>query len=519
MPINGLLDEDSGSSIILRSKSADTGPTATSTKQRTVLVIEDSDADFTLIEHALQQAVGISFIVEHAVHLSDGLERLASGGIHLVLLDLSLPDSTGLETFRKAYRHVPNVPIIVLSGLDDRSVAFDAVREGAQDYLVKGKLETDSLVRSISYARERHKTQVRLAHALQATKAGEANLHNIISSMVDGVLVIDGQGTVQFSNNAAQGLFGRTQDELQRVPIGLPLVVGQATDIDLLRNDGESVPVAIRTVEIDWEGKPAQLAMLHDLTRRKEAEADHLKRVEAEREISIANDVQQSLFPAQAPPLKGFDIAGAVFSAEQGSGDAFDFISMPDDNVCVVVADVSGHGLGPAMMMVQTRAYVRALASVYDDLGEILTRTNQHLLPNDHGRFVTMFLGRIDPRTRSFVFATAGHAGYRLTRNGDVTTLDAAGMLLGIMEDERFVSAPAIELEPGDIILLPTDGVPEAHAPDNTLFGVSRMIDVVRANRDKPAHEIVHAVYQAARDFSQGGAQTDDITVVVIKVE
>lgn len=513
-----LLDYDSDSSRMVRSTGTDAG-SAQATKHRNILVIEDSTADFRLIEVYLGQAEDLSFHIERAACLSDGLERLSRGGIHLVLLDLTLPDSSGLETFQKTYSHAPNVPIVVLSGLDDRSIAVDAVSKGAQDYLIKGQLETDSLVRSISYARARHKTQARLAEALQAASDSAANLRNIITSMVDGVLVIDGQGSVQFSNVAAQVLFGRTAAALHEEPIGLPLVVGQASELELLRDGGEAVPVEIRTVEIDWQGQPAQLAMLHDLTGQRQAEAERLKRREAEREISIADEVQQSLFPERAPSLDGFDIAGAVFSAEKGSGDSFDFISMPDNNVGVVVADVSGHGLGPAMMMIQTRSYVRALASTQGDPGEILTGTNQHLLPNEHGRFVTMFLGRIDPQARSFLFASAGHVGYRLTRRGDVTVLDSEGLLLGILEDERFPCAPAIALQPGDVIFLPTDGIQEAHAPDKTLFGVSRMLDVVRTNRDQPANEIVNAVYHAARDFSQGGPQTDDMTVVVVKVE
>jgi DNA-binding NarL/FixJ family response regulator len=512
-------DDDSGCSTVHRSATVDDGYTFLVTKQRNILVIEDSRTDFRVIQISLEHAEGVSYKVEHARRLSDGLERLVRGGIHLVLLDLNLPDSMGLATFQTAFFHAPNVPIIVLSGLDDRTIAVDAVTEGAQDYLIKGELSTESLVRSISYARARHRIQADLAQALQAAQTSEANLYNIISGMVEGMIVIDGEGMVQFSNKAARRLFGRTPDVLNWLAIDLVLADGQASEFELARSDGETVPVDVHTVEIDWEGKPARLAILRDLTTQKRAEADRLKRQEAESKINSADDLQQRLFPPRAPSVEGFDIAGAVFSAGRGSGDCFDFVSMPDDNICVAVGDVSGHGLVPAMMMIQTRSYLRALLSECDDPGMILSRTNQHLLPSDHGKFVTMLLGRINPRTRSFLFASAGHEAYRLTRNGNVTTLDSTGMVLGVLEDERIATAPELALESGDVILVPTDGVFEAHAPDGTLLGTSRMLDVVHANRDKPAHEIVHALYQTARDFTENGRQADDITIVVIKVE
>lgn len=280
-------------------------------------------------------------------------------------------------------------------------------------------------------------------------------------------------------------------------------------------------------------GQPIGYVSVHaDVSRRKRLEARlrdaeiHEARQQAEhelhlaeREIEIARSVQQHLFPRAAPRVPGFEFAGAVYPADKASGDYFDFIPMRQDGVGVVVADVSGHGLGPAMMMVQTRAYLRALARSEDDLGGILTHTNQLLFPTYHGRFVSLFFGRIDPRSRSFSFASAGHRGYLLKGDGSATTLDGPATVLGVLEDESIPCSPAIALEAGDLILLPTDGIQEARTSDVELFGVSRTLDVVRATRDKSAKEIVHALYQAARDWAQGGPQDDDITAVVIKVQ
>ena len=131
-----------------------------------VLLVEDNPGDARLIEEILIETEGASFDLVCAERLSKGLERLASGDVDLVLLDLSLPDSQGLDTFARVYEEAPQIPIVVLSGVDDEALAIQAVREGAQDYLVKGMADTDILVRSIRYAVERKlaEEELRKAH-------------------------------------------------------------------------------------------------------------------------------------------------------------------------------------------------------------------------------------------------------------------------------------------------------------------------------------------------------------------
>ncbi|MFV1966626.1 MAG: SpoIIE family protein phosphatase [Pirellulaceae bacterium] len=632
-----LLEEDSSVQLIpARADSRDE-----SAEQISVLVIEDDVADFKILNRHLDKASGVSFRLERASRLTEGLERLAEGGIHVVLLDLGLPDSSGLETFQRVRNHTPHVPIIVLTGLDDESVAIQAAMGGAQDYLVKGELDCNLLMRSIRYSIARHRTQAKLRRAVQDAKNSEASLRNLITNSVDGIIVVDDQGCVQFSNMAAQVLLGRGESQLQGEAVGFLLAAGEAAEIEIPQDGGGTVQVEIRVVGVEWQGKPACLALLHDLMLRKEAEKEHallaaivdstedaviaadldgivltwnvgaeklygysadevvgkhvltlaapdsrdesieilervkrgeaviqyetvavrkdgrridvaltvcplknalgevvrsagvvrdisarrqaeeerIRRVEAEREIDIARQVQQKLFPSFPPSLPGFDIAGRVDPADQTSGDYFDYIPIAEGAIGVVVADVSGHGLGPALLMAQIQAYLRAMAEVYDDPGQILTSTNQLLNRNPTDKHVTLFLARIDARARSFVYSSAGHRGFLLNALGEVKSLDSTDIALGVLEEHHFSCAPAITLEPGNLILLPTDGIEEARSPESELFGARRTLDVLRANRQKPASEIVHALYEAARDFTRGGAQHDDITAVVIKIE
>ncbi len=129
--------------------------TGTVVSPQNVLLIEDNPGDARLIREMLAEAGTQAFRVEHADRLSVAFERLGVDNVDVVLLDLSLPDSQGLETFLRTRARDPVVPIVVLSGLDDETVALRAVQEGAQDYLVKGRVDSDVLVRAIRYAIER----------------------------------------------------------------------------------------------------------------------------------------------------------------------------------------------------------------------------------------------------------------------------------------------------------------------------------------------------------------------------
>lgn len=126
------------------------------TRAHRILLIEDNPADADLIKDELTLDEEPGYRIDIATRLKDGLARLAEGGYDLTLLDLSLPDCRGLETFLRTFRRHPEVPIIIISGLDDLSVAFDAVRSGAQDYLFKGELERSMLLRAVQFAIERH---------------------------------------------------------------------------------------------------------------------------------------------------------------------------------------------------------------------------------------------------------------------------------------------------------------------------------------------------------------------------
>ena len=241
-----------------------------------------------------------------------------------------------------------------------------------------------------------------------------------------------------------------------------------------------------------------------------------------EAQLLAARRIQEHLLPDTAPELPGFDIHSVWYPAEFAAGDYFDYFRFSDGSLGVVVGDVTGHGIGPALLMASTRAYLRSLAETRMDLGDILTLANA-ILARDIGedRFITLLLARLDFQSKSLTYVNAGHpTGYVLDVSGNVKArLESTTFPLGISTDASFVTGDPILLTPGDMIVLFSDGVLEAMCPEGDFFGTERALEVFRTNRMKPAREIAEGLYQAACRYALPGKLMDDVTATVIKVE
>ena len=236
----------------------------------------------------------------------------------------------------------------------------------------------------------------------------------------------------------------------------------------------------------------------------------------------VAQQIQERLFPEKPPGLAGFDIAGGSFPAEFASGDYYDYIPLPEKCYAIVVGDVSGHGIGPALLMASTRAFLRSMARTSGDVSEMLTRANRSLLEDTQAdKYVTLFLGRLDPQAREFSYASAGHpAAYVLDASGKVKArLESTAPPLGVVPHAAFPAGTSLTLEPGDLAILLTDGALEATAPDGTRFGESRVLEVVRHSQSESASQIISRLHRAVLDFRRQETLDDDVTAIVLKVD
>jgi phosphoserine phosphatase RsbU/P len=257
------------------------------------------------------------------------------------------------------------------------------------------------------------------------------------------------------------------------------------------------------------------VSVLKDVTEQR-------RQLEQEFQIRLAREVQQRYYRETAFPLPGFDIAGAAFPAAETGGDYFDFLRMPDGCLVMAIGDVSGHGFGSSLIMAETRAYIRSFTEVESDVGKILTRVNQALAEDlEDGRHVTLLLGRLDPKNRTFVYASAGHIpAYLMKSSGEVgRILESTGMPLGLFDDASFETSECLSLEPGDMMVFLTDGVTETVSSQDQEFGSERLLSTLKLNRDCNAREIVEKIYSAACSFAGEQAPHDDITTLVCRVD
>lgn len=225
----------------------------------TTLLIEDNPGDAVLIRELLRDSEDITFQVLHADTLSSGLDLLKQEEVDVILLDLALPDSQGLDTFLTIQSHHAHMPVVILTGLDDKDVAVNTMHQGAQEYLVKGQVDTDLLTRSIRYAIERKSAQEEL-------RKSEINYRNIITNNADAMMIINNNGIIQYVNPAAEDLFGQGQRNMVGCTFEYPLNLQESREIEILRPDNTHAKAGMKTVETIWEGKQVFLAVLRDIT-------------------------------------------------------------------------------------------------------------------------------------------------------------------------------------------------------------------------------------------------------------
>ena len=244
------------------------------------------------------------------------------------------------------------------------------------------------------------------------------------------------------------------------------------------------------------------------------------RRAEAtEGQLELAHSIQQRLFPKEPPKLPGYDVAAVCYPASVTAGDYYDFFPICDGTAGMVVADVSGHGFGPALLMSETRAYLRALSRTCADIGEILANVNL-IMAEDTApdQFVTLFFAQLDVSRRRLNYCGAGQNAYLIEAPGTVSTLDSTSMPLAVDRDELFQLTRHVHLSVGDVLVLMTDGVVETRNAVGDLLGVRRALEVVRRHTDKPSSDIVHLIYEEVRGFAGARLQDDDITILVVKV-
>jgi len=299
----------------------------------------------------------------------------------------------------------------------------------------------------------------------------------------------------------------------------IPVIVISALD------DLDSVVRGIKLGAEDYLPKPfdplllkARIGACLGRKRLRDREVQHLQRINSE--LALAWKVQSGFLPDELPQIPGWQFAAALHPSRETSGDFYDIIALPDGRLGLLVADVSGKGMGAALSMVLSRTLIRSHAARFPTQpAAVFAATNQRILADIHtDQFVTAFYGILDASSGTLVYCNAGHNPlYWLSAHdaGDVRTLRRTGMPLGVLEDSTW-QEETISLHPGDALILYSDGITDAQDPQGSFWGEERLLETALANLGKTARAIQETLLGAVNGFMAGAPAFDDITLAVV---
>jgi signal transduction histidine kinase len=247
---------------------ADHTVSKTATDPLDVLLVEDNRQFTFLLKEHLHLSRPDMFRVHAVTRLADGIESVQTAPPDLVLLDLGLPDSQGIETFLKMHAVAEGIPVVVLSGMDDEQLAIEAVREGAQDYLAKGRLERELLVRAMLHAIERQKARERLAHAARLLAASERRFQGLLDDSAEGIVILDKDFCCEFINRAATSMLGQSRRDLTGERLDFLVAEDGNDEIDIVRPGNTPRRAEVRAAETRWDGAWALMLTIRDVTDR-----------------------------------------------------------------------------------------------------------------------------------------------------------------------------------------------------------------------------------------------------------
>jgi sigma-B regulation protein RsbU (phosphoserine phosphatase) len=238
-----------------------------------------------------------------------------------------------------------------------------------------------------------------------------------------------------------------------------------------------------------------------------------------ENELELSQKVQRALLPHDVPHIRGLELAAFSQPAHIVGGDYFDFLRFKDGSHALVIADVMGKGMPASMLMASLQASLRIIAPESLEPAEVVARLNHLFCHNIRlTKFVSLFLARYDEESRQLTYCNAGHNPPLVYKvDGSIQSLLPTGAAIGLVERAQFKQT-TISLNPGDRVLLYTDGVVESSDKKSELFGQDRLEEFLRASSQLSAHQVVTSLRDLLQQFIQSTTPTDDTTIIAVRV-
>jgi len=364
-------------------------------------------------------------------------------------------------------------------------------------------------------------------HAEAEIRKREERYRRIVETAGEGFILMDKNLIITDVNEALCHLVGlHREDIIGKTPLEFAtkdfrqfmeinkkeISAGKYKEFEgtLVSQNGRNIPVLVHssTLRDDQSRVIGNTAFVTNLSEQKEA-------------LTLAAEVQKSLQPPTALQVSGLDVAGRTIACKEIGGDYFDFLQEQQcdgDHFDAVVGDVTGHGVDAALLMTTARAFLRMRASQCGSISQIITEMNHRLAMDfsNTGRFMTLF----DIENQSLRWVRAGHDAAVVydPQQDEFEELMGTGLALGVDQHYEYQEYLHTGLQSGHIIAVGTDGIWEAFNRDGRMFGKRRFRKTIRENAHRSADQILDAVYNDLRSYTQGIRQADDITLVVIKI-
>jgi len=248
---------------------------------------------------------------------------------------------------------------------------------------------------------------------------------------------------------------------------------------------------------------------------------DELRRQHlVEASLDVARQIQRGFMPQKLPEVAGYELASWWFPNEAVGGDYCDVLPLTDGRTGLVIADVSGHGLGPSLLMASVRAALRALLIDHAATEVLLGLLGRALAADlQEGRFITILLAALDPAAHRVEYANAGHAPamHYVAGSRTFVPLESTGMPLGVLDRPEYPQGPTVRMAVGDLLVLCTDGIVEAMNAESERFGQARLEDIVRRMATRPIVELVGQIGAEVESHYDGASPPDDLTILALR--
>ena len=384
-------------------------------------------------------------------------------------------------------------------------------------------------------------------HYQDALIDSEKRTRLIIESALNAIVIMDAYGIVNDWNHHAEKMFGWTKQEaigqhLEQLIIpqrfqnlhkqglehylrsGEGPILNKLLEHTAVRRDGAEFPVELSISPLKLGNSFIFSGFIHDITSRKQTEQQirqaQINLAYTQSEMNIARRIQSSLFPSKAIKTDDFEIQGFCLPADQVGGDYFDYFFRDKENLDIVMADVSGHSIGPALFMVETRSTIRTQANWPGKPADTLDILNNFLYQDldTADYFITLFYLQYNTDSKQLSFANAGHPSPLLLKQGELQCeeLDAEGLILGVRKNVCF-EEKSIVMNSGDLILLYTDGLTEAENPAGEFFGIEPVCEILHQHASHSPQVIIEIIINQLKQFCQSKSFKDDVTLMIFK--